>query len=441
MCPRIGRVDDILGVLAHAIFADERVQQAMGMMHVVEAKAALDAQAVLIRWAIAAAHIEQLTLLDVIGELASHAAIGAHAVHLTVGELGAHVRLINEARRHQRAGWTGLHAFAAGDAGRGSHWVVEVEHDLLGVAAPGHADHALDLHLAAGADAEIASDAGVEIDSHRGVAAVGHRTRAARKPAPRDLLALRGLPEFRSRVVRDVLGRLVRHQQLEHHAARGLGAIGLRLHLHARRRRAEATCGEHPLALDLDHADAAIAVRPVAGLGRIAEMRQLDVEAARGAEDRLAVADVDFAIVDGECRRFCETVGAHDHCLIGCAKSSRKYFITEASGLGAAWPSPQIDASRIVAESSLSNASSQAPFAISFTAFSVPTRHGVHWPQLSSSKKRIRLSATAFISSLSDRTTTACDPTKQPYCSSVPKSSGRSAIDAGRMPPEAPPGR
>src|ERR1043166_2306885 len=129
------------------------------------------------------------------------------------------------------------------------------------------------------------------------------------------------------------------------------------------------------------------------------------------------------------------------HVPIGFAKSSRKYLNTLASGLGAAWPRPQIEASRMASASSFSNASSHGPFSISLTAFSVPTRHGVHWPQLSSSKKRIRLSATAFISSLSHRITNACDPTKQPYCSKVPKSSGRSAIAAGRIPPEAPPGR
>ena len=95
----------------------------------------------------------------------------------------------------------------------------------------------------------------------------------------------------------------------------------------------------------------------------------------------------------------------------------------------------------MASESSVNSASSQGPVAISLTAFSVPTRQGVHWPQLSSSKKRMRLSATAFISSWSESTTTACEPTKQPYFSSVPKSSGTSAIEAGRMPPEAPPGR
>ena len=58
-------------------------------------------------------------------------------------------------------------------------------------------------------------------------------------------------------------------------------------------------------------------------------------------------------------------------------------------------------------------------------AFSQPTRQGVHCPQLSSSKKRIRLSAAPLRSSLSESTTTAAEPMKQPCASSVPKSSGR----------------
>ena len=90
---------------------------------------------------------------------------------------------------------------------------------------------------------------------------------------------------------------------------------------------------------------------------------------------------------------------------------------------------------------SASTSLSHLPLAISATAFSVPTRHGVHWPQLSSSKKRMRLRATSFMSSLSERMTTAWLPTKHPCFSSWPKSSGISAIAAGRMPPDAPPGR
>src|SRR5262249_39126871 len=103
--------------------------------------------------------------------------------------------------------------------------------------------------------------------------------------------------------------------------------------------------------------------------------------------------------------------------------------------------SPQIDASRISTDSSSSSATFHGPLAISCAAFSVPTRQGVHWPQLSSSKNFIKLSATAFISSWSDRITTACDPTKQPYFSKVPKPCGISPMNAGKMPPDPPPGK
>jgi hypothetical protein len=66
-----------------------------------------------------------------------------------------------------------------------AHRVVEVEHDLFVVAAPGHADHVVDLHFAAGADAQIALDAGVEIDRHRGLAAVRRGALRARGQAAR----------------------------------------------------------------------------------------------------------------------------------------------------------------------------------------------------------------------------------------------------------------
>src|SRR5215470_17630957 len=121
--------------------------------------------------------------------------------------------------------------------------------------------------------------------------------------------------------------------------------------------------------------------------------------------------------------------------------SSGKYLITEDSGFEAAWPNPQIEASRIAWLNSSSNCRFQTGCSIRIAAFCVPTRHGVHWPQLSSSKKRIRLSAAPRTLSFCDRITIAAEPMKQPYFSSVPKSSGMLSIDAGRMPPDAPPGR
>src|SRR5947209_8913338 len=60
--------------------------------------------------------------------------------------------------------------------------------------------------------------------------------------------------------------------------------------------------------------------------------------------------------------------------------SSGKYLITDVSGFEAAWPRPQIEASRIAALSSSSKSRSQLPRSISFAAFCVPTRQGVHWP-------------------------------------------------------------
>src|SRR5206468_7264989 len=193
----------------------------------------------------------------------------------------------------QRAGRAGLHAFAAGDTRRVAHRVVEIKHYLGVMTAAGHADHVVDLHLATGADTEIAMDAGVEIDCHGGMRAVGRGPRVARETAGLDGLALDDLPQFGIGIVGDLEPRLVIEEELRHHAARGRGAIGLRLHLHARRRRADAARREHALALDLDHADTAVAVRPIAGLGRIAQMRQLDAEPARSAEDGFTRADVD----------------------------------------------------------------------------------------------------------------------------------------------------
>src|ERR1700759_300844 len=108
--------------------------------------------------------------------------------------------------------------------------------------------------------------------------------------------------------------------------------------------------------------------------------------------------------------------------------SSGKYLITEVSGLEAACPRPQIDASRIAWLNSSSKARFQIGRSIRMAAFSVPTRHGVHCPQLSSSKKRIRFSAAAFTLSACERITIAAEPMKQPDFSQVPKSRGLSSL-------------
>src|SRR5215211_6567810 len=150
----------------------------------------------------------------------------------------------------------------------------------------------------------------------------------------------------------------------------------------------------------------------------------------RGLPDRFTCDRFDLPPIERECDFFAHRV-----------KTSGKNFITARIGFGAACPSPQIEASAITWESSDNRLMSHLGSAMSLTAFSQPTRQGVHWPQDSSAKNLRRFTATARMSSLSERITIACEPTKQPYCSSWPKSSGRSAMLAGRTPPEAPPGR
>ena len=185
MGQRIAGVEGVVDVLRYAVLADQRLGEPLRIVDVVEAETALDAETLVVRRAVLAADIEQLVVLDVVGELAADAAIGAHRIDLAVGKAGADIVVVEQRRRHQRAGRAGLHAFPAGDAGRGAHGIVEIEHDLLAMAAAGHADDVVDLHFAAGADAEIALDAGVEIDRHGGVAAVGRgRVGARRETGP-----------------------------------------------------------------------------------------------------------------------------------------------------------------------------------------------------------------------------------------------------------------
>src|ERR1700738_2846415 len=121
MRPRIGRIDRVMCVLPRPVFADQRLPQTMGVMHIVEAKAALHAQPVLIGGAVSAADIKELVVLDMIAELAPDAAIGANAVHLAIRKGGPHIGFVDKARGPQRAGRARLYAFAAGAAGRSTH--------------------------------------------------------------------------------------------------------------------------------------------------------------------------------------------------------------------------------------------------------------------------------------------------------------------------------
>src|SRR5262249_40946652 len=130
------------------------------------------------------------------------------------------------------------------------------------------------------------------------------------------------VPEFGIRIVRSLARRLVGDEQLHHHLLRGGGARAFRLHLHADRRRALAGRRQHALALDLDHAGAAIAVGAIVRRGRIAEMRDLTALALCHLPDRLAGLGFDLLAVELECNP------GHSAASLN---SSGKYLITEVS--------------------------------------------------------------------------------------------------------------
>src|SRR5213075_1945196 len=79
--------------------------------------------------------------------------------------------------------------------------------------------------------------------------------------------------------------------------ARRFGALARRLHLHTWSRAPDAGGGQYPLAVDLDHAGAAIAIGPVARLWQPAQMRDLDPVALRHLANLLARPRLDLGAV------------------------------------------------------------------------------------------------------------------------------------------------
>ena len=240
------------------------------------------------------------------------------------------------------------------------------------MAAAGDADDVVALLLAAGAHAAPALDAGGQIDADRGMAAVDRGAARAAKREPRhvqDPRPVRELGVVPQRIVDRIPARSPRPAVRSPSAAPAAPAAW-RCARPCQPRRAAARGRQHALAADLDDAGAAIAVGPVAVL--VAEMRQVDAVAGGGREDRLARARVDRAAVEREADGGCAAGGSPGSVRSLIARlrprvrsSCANQRSTERTGLGAAWPSPQIDASAIAAHNSSSSARSHRGAAIS----------------------------------------------------------------------------
>jgi len=80
MAERVGRVD--IEPLGFSLKANERLGQPLRVVDIVEAEAALDAEAVFVGGTVLALDIGDLAVADLVGELAADAAIGADSVDL-----------------------------------------------------------------------------------------------------------------------------------------------------------------------------------------------------------------------------------------------------------------------------------------------------------------------------------------------------------------------
>src|SRR5262245_64065208 len=68
MRPRIGGIDELVRHLGDAVLADHRLREALRIVHIVEAEAALDEEPVLVSRDDTAAHIRTLVCTAVVGD-------------------------------------------------------------------------------------------------------------------------------------------------------------------------------------------------------------------------------------------------------------------------------------------------------------------------------------------------------------------------------------
>ena len=299
----VGRID--VEPLGRCIFApDQRRGQPVFVVDVVKAKAPLDAQPLLVGRTVDTVDPRNLVVLDLERKLATDPAVGADRLDLAVIILAvADFIRADRLGGHERTGGAGLNTLAAGDTGRGTHGVVKVEGDLAVVAPTGQADDVVDLHFAAGTDTEVALDAGVEVDAHGDMTVVEQgnpRFLKCRKAAFFDPLSFGHVPQMRRLVVGDVALGLVGHQQLHDHLAGLVGALGGSADHHAFAGFTDAGRGQRALAVDLDHAGAAVAVGAVARLVGVAQVRDGRAFALGHLPDGFAGQGGDVLAVEGE---------------------------------------------------------------------------------------------------------------------------------------------
>ncbi len=227
---------------------------------------------------------------------------------------------------------------------------------------------------------------------------------------------------------------LVRHHQLQHHPTpRGDGPVARRPHDHAWRRLAAAGGGKRPLASRS---------RPCRR-GSCRRARSRVSAGGRGAAAPRPMRRATSKIVSpgSETASRPSSVKVSRAAARSCSSLLREMRSTESKGLGA--PVRGRRSMRRPLRRRVPSAAPHpsAPPASGGAPFSVPARQGRALAAALVPEEAHQVARRRGHVVRSERTTNAWLPTKQPCSARVPKSSGRSARAAGRMPPDAPPGR
>ena len=109
---------------------------------------------------------------------------------------GQFLLIIKQRFWHQRAGWAGLHTFAAAHTGAGAHIIAKIKDDMRISAAPGEADHVIHLHLAACSDAQPTLDARIHINRNSWMAAIRFLRELCRETACFNILLVCIFPQL-----------------------------------------------------------------------------------------------------------------------------------------------------------------------------------------------------------------------------------------------------
>src|SRR6478735_3769880 len=441
------------------------------VLDVLEPEPALHAQvAVRDRMVERRRHLDDIVVLHVQLEAASDAAVRADRLGDRLGGLVPRARLAQVvlALEHERARGADGDAVAAVDACRVGQRRCELGGDAGVEPAAGDGDRervlpvgAAALHALVAEDAlRVVADVVLVVDLDRlgdrcgrlpvagvmvaGLGAVAGACRGGRRGravplGPRLVLRRPALGVGGGREVD------ARAEELEHHLPAVAHPLAVGADDHAVLGLPRARRHEHPRALELDHAHPACVHRGE----RLAEAERRDVERLHlaGVEDRRALGHAHGLAVDLELDGAADRHRDCAHATSSGVKTPRTR-IAESIALAAVCPRPQIDASRMATAISSSRATSSATVPrgrsdarrrSASCCRTVPTRHGTHWPQLSSRKKAAIRSRIGTRSTASSKTMTTPEPSVAPAARVASNESSRSSESGPTNPPAAPP--